>query len=244
MKTYFLQNGIVCLTVFGFLHTLVGEKEEVLGSPQPEYGTIDGRVCFTGKVPLPEKVMTVDGGTIFQNDLVVDPKSKGLRYVVAVLEDAPAQDKKKKAMPVLVDQRDMIFLPRVVAVQHGQAVRFENNDICNHSVMSTSTVGANQFNLFVTASQPFEHAFEPQKHPVKIGCSLHPWMRAWVYVARHPWFAISDVEGKFKIEAVPPGKYTLLLHHPDTWHQQRQILKIEAGKTVQVKLEWDKVAGK
>jgi len=54
---------------------------------------------------------------------------------------------------------------------------------------------------------------------------------AWVYVVPHPWFAVSDVQGKFKIEAVPSGEYTLWLRHPDTGVQERQDLEVEAGKT-------------
>jgi plastocyanin len=149
-------------------------------------GSIAGVIRYTGKVPPPEKISTNDGTTLEHQDLVVDPKTQGLRDVVAVLEDAPVQPKLQKSEPVLVDQRDMVFLPRVVAVQHGQAVRFDNSDICNHSVMANSTVPANQFNVFVLSGKPFEHVFEPQKHPVQLGCALHGWMRAWVYVVKHP----------------------------------------------------------
>jgi plastocyanin len=217
-----------------------GKPEERL-PPKTTTGTIAGIVRYTGKVPPPKKIMTTDGGEIKHNDLVVDPKTKGLRFVVAILGNAPARAKVQKAKPVLVDQRAMIFLPRVVAVQHGQAVRFENNDLCNHSVMASSTVKANQFNLFVTSGRPCTHVFEPQKHPVLIGCSLHPWMRAWVFVVPHPWFAVTDAKGKFLIEKVPAGKYTLWLRHPDTGHQQRQNLEVKAGKSTQLNIEWKKV---
>ena len=60
--------------------------------------------------------------------------------------------------------------------------RFENNDLCNHSVMAASTLPANQFNIVAAPNQPYEHLFEPQKHPVQVGCALHPWMRALVVV--------------------------------------------------------------
>jgi plastocyanin len=192
-------------------------------------------------VPPPKKILTSDGSTIQHNDLVVDPKSKGLRLVVAILENAPTRAKIQKAKPVLMDQRAMMFLPRVVAVQHGQAVRFENNDLCNHSVMASSIIKANQFNRFVTSGRPFTHVFEPHKHPVQIGCSLHPWMQAWVFVVPHPWFAVTDAQGKFHIKKVPPGKYTLWLRHPDTGQQQRRSLEIKAGKTAEVDIEWKKV---
>jgi plastocyanin len=210
-------------------------------SPEPSTGTLTGIVRYTGKVPPPQKITTADGSTILHNDLVVDPKTAGLRFVVALLEDAPAQPRLAKAKPVVVDQRDMIFLPRVVAVQQGQAVRFENHDGCNHSVLASSTLRANQFNLFINGNQTYEHVFELQNRPVQIGCSLHGWMRAWVYVVPHPWFAVSDAEGKFQIEQVPPGKYSLWLRHADSGHEDRRAVEFTAGKTTQLKLDWEKV---
>jgi plastocyanin len=189
-------------------------------------------------VPPPRKITTTDGSTIEQSELVVDPRTKGLRDVVAVLENAPAQPRVAKAPAVVVDQREMIFVPRVVAVRHGQAVRFDNSDLCNHSVMASSTVAANQFNVFVSPSQPYEHVFAPQKYPVLIGCSLHGWMRAWVYVVPHPWFAVSDAQGKFRIDGVPPGKHMLWLRHADAGLQKRQELEVEGGKAVQVNVDW------
>lgn len=231
----------LCLFSSALLGSLLAMAAAGPDSPQVNPGHVEGIVTFTGKVPPPQRIMTTDGGTVIHSDLVVHPKTKGLRFVVALLEDAPAQPKAAKGKAVLVDQRDMVFLPRVIAVQHGQVVRFENNDLGNHSVMASSTVPANQFNLFVTAGQPYEHAFEPQKHPVQIGCSLHSWMRAWVYVIPHPWLAVSDMEGKFKIERVPPGKHTLWLRHPDSGLQERRVVEVKAGKAEQIKVEWQKV---
>ena len=181
---------------------------------------------------------------IKHNDLVVDAKTKGLRWVVAMLEDAPAQAKVAKAEPVVVDQKEMIFIPRVVAVRHGQAVRFENSDQFNHSVQAVSTVAANQFNQFVGANQPVTHTFEYQPRPVMIGCSLHGWMRAWVYVVKHPWFAVTEADGTFRIASVPAGKYTLLLTHSDTGMQERRTVAVEAGKTATLQVDWEKAERK
>jgi plastocyanin len=210
-------------------------------SQAPETGTIAGVVRYTGTIPPAQKIMTTDGGIIMHSDLVVDPRTKGLRYVAAILEDAKPQAKVEKAKPVLVDQRDMLFLPRVVAVRHGQAVRFENNDLCNHSVMASSTIAANQLNTVAGPGQPVEHVFEPQKRPLPIGCSLHAWMRAWVFVVPHDQFAVTDAGGQFRMERVPAGKYTLLLHHADTNHQERRVVEVKGGQTVKLAIEWDRV---
>jgi plastocyanin len=203
-------------------------------------GEITGIVRFVGKVPPDKEILVTDGGKIKHNDLVVDPKTKGLRYVVVMLENAPAQPKLKKAKPAIVDQREWIFIPRVVAVQHGQAVRFENSDLANHSVMSASPVEANQINVIAAPGQPIEHVFEVQKLPVQIGCAIHAWMRAWVYVVPHPWFAVTDTQGNFRIADVPPGKHTIWLRHADTNRQERREITVEAGKKLSLSIEWDK----
>lgn len=206
--------------------------------PVPATGTITGTVHFTGKAPPVQKILTTEGTTLLHRDLIVDNKTKGLRDVVVGLVDVAAQPKLKKAEPITVDQKDMVYLPRVVALQHGQPVRFDNSDSSNHSVTAASTLAANQLNLFVLPGRPIEHTFEPQKHPVLIGCSLHAWMRAWIYVFPHPWFAQTDAQGRFRIDNVPPGTYTLLFRHADGERQERKEVTVEAGKSVAVDLEW------
>jgi plastocyanin len=220
----------------GLLVTPPGESVKASAT-----GTLAGIIRYTGEVPPAKEITATDGRTLYHHDLVVHPKTKGLRYVVAVLEDAPAQPKVQKSEPVVMDQRDMLFIPRVVAVQHGQAVRFENSDLSNHGVTAYGKAGADQFNVYVGQNRPLEHVFSPQKTSIAIGCPLHAWMRAWVYVVPHPWFAVSDASGKFTLAKVPPGKYTLWLRHADTGHQERRPVKVEAGKVTEVIVEWRKV---
>jgi plastocyanin len=230
------MKGLVpWLLVLGFGHVWSGSSSAF---PNSNSGTIAGQVRFTGNVPLPKKVMTTDGSILLHSDLLVHPKTKGLRYVVAVLENVPAQPKVKQAESVAMDQRDMVFMPRVLAIQHGQAVRFENNDLFNHGVMASSVVQADQFNVLTPPNQTYEHVFEPQKHPVQIGCALHPWMRAWIYVVPHPWFAVSNGDGKFKIEKVLPGTHALWLRHPDTGYQERRQIEVRAGEVAELNIEW------
>lgn len=208
-------------------------------SSQEKTGTIHGVVRFTGTIPPAKQLPTGDGGTIDHNDLVVDPKSKGLRWVVAALENAPAQPRLKDGdSPVVIDQKDMLFLPRVIAVQHGRPVRFDNSDNINHSVSIFSAVKENSLNVFVTAKDPVVKDFSAEKAPLRVGCVLHPSMTAWIYVAPHPWVAVSDEKGAFAIKDVPPGKYKLMLRHPDTGLLERRDVEVRAGKTVEVDVEW------
>src|SRR5690606_508625 len=115
--------------------------------------------------PAPRKVVTNDG-VILHRDLVVEAKTKGLRDVVVSLIGAPRQPRAARARAAYMDQKDLLFVPRVLAVQHGQKVQFDNSDGCNHSVMASSTTKANNFNLIVAPGRPVERAFDAQKAPV------------------------------------------------------------------------------
>ena len=223
------------LVVVGFAILLAAD----VAAAQEKTGTIQGVIRFTGTVPPAKQVPTGDGGTIEHRDLIVDAKTKGLRWVIAALEDAPAQPKLKDTdAPVVIDQKDMLFLPRVVAVQHGRPVRFDNSDQVNHSVSIFSAVKENNLNVFVTAKDPVTRAFTAEKAPLRIGCVLHPSMTAWLYVAPHAWVAVSDAKGAFAIKDVPPGKYSLLLKHPDTGAEERRAVEVKAGQKTEVEVEW------
>ena len=230
MKPVLLALGMLTATV---LPIAIGEPP----AAKPT-GRITGTIHYTGVVPPPKKIVTGDGAVILHHDLIVDQKTKGLRDVVAVLEDAPAQPELTGVKPVVIDQREMQFMPRVAAVQHGRPVRFDNSDMFNHGVSVASAVKANNLNQIAGPGKPIEWTFEPEKKPLMVGCPLHGNMRAWIFVVPHPWFAITDAKGTFAIDKVPPGKYTLLLTHADTNRREQKVVEVQAGEETQVAIEW------
>ncbi len=209
-----------------------------LAAQTPPTGTIIGTIRYVGVVPPSQRISLTDGQSLLHNDVVVQPKTKGLRDVVVMLdwkEKAPAD---AKALPVVIDQRDMVFRPRVVTAMEGQMVRFENNDLYNHCVSTTTIIPENSFNVITPAGRPYEHKFKAQKNPIPIGCALHSWMRAYVIVAAHPYHAVTNADGKFRIERVPAGKHTLLLVHPDTNYRETVMIEVQANKSAEVAVEW------
>ena len=201
-------------------------------------GQIEGFVRFSGEVPPPQKILTSDGATLLHRDLIVDAKTKGLRFVSVLVENAPFA-KPRSIDPVIIDQRDMQFLPRVIAVQEGRPVRIENNDLCNHAVQGFSTVEANTFNVLTPMGQPFEIKLRANQHPVVLGCPIHGWMKAYVFVHPHRFFAITDAAGRFCINELGAGEYLLLFRHPDSGRKERRKIVIEAGRTTRVEVTWD-----
>jgi plastocyanin len=205
-------------------------------SPQSKpSASIVGTVTFEGDVP---KAAVADNSGVPRPLLAVDPKSRGLQYAVVYLTgDFPRpigdEPPDPAAKPTLIDQEHETFVPRLVAIQDGRRVRFKNSDGGNHNVRTATLDPRNEFNVFTGAGTSYEHAFhaDPKQRPVRIGCDLHPWMRAWVYVFDHPYFAVTDEKGRFEIKDVPPGTYRLVVRQPDGGLSREQELVLRAGES-------------
>jgi hypothetical protein len=72
---------------------------------------------------------------------------------------------------------------------------------------------------------------------IVIKCDIHGWMQAFVRVDPHPYHAVSDAEGSFRIGNIPPGNYTLEVWHEKLGSQQIPV-RIESGETEQVKIKY------
>jgi plastocyanin len=113
------------------------------------------------------------------------------------------------AAPVKVemDQKGCVFIPRVVLVPAGGTVEFLNSDRLLHNLHSVSTHNPS-FNRTQPKGRVIPIAFA-KPEIIRLDCDLHSWMRAWVVVADHPFYALSNEAGEFALPSVPPGKYTL-----------------------------------
>jgi plastocyanin len=164
--------------------------------------------------------------------VVVDGAATNADAVVSLT--APGLKLSPPADPLVVDQRGMRFLPRVVAVQAGSTVRFLNSDRESHNVYSPE----GRYNLGTwSAGDARDHLFRKAGTYSQL-CALHPDMRAYVVVLDTPYFAVTDAAGTFAIRGVPPGFYTLAV-----WHEAKEGLErsvtVEAGRplTFELRLE-------
>ncbi len=107
---------------------------------------------------------------------------------------------------VIMDQKEMVFIPYVLPVVKGSTVEFHNSDNMYHSVFG---VGAEEFNLgnFVKGISR-SHSFN-KTGEVAILCEQHPEMEAYILVLENPFFVSPDALGNFTIQNVPEGQYVL-----------------------------------
>ena len=186
-------------------------------------GTIKGAVRFAGgSVEVKKVKVTVDHtmcGTTKDVEDVVVSSDMGLRNVVVSLVTPPPDTKWSVAPTVQMDEKQCVFVPRVVVVPAGGTVEFLNSDRLRHNLHSASGGDNPTFNR----TQPRGRAIPiTLRRPeiIRIDCDLHPWMRAWVVVAEHPFYAVTNERGEFALENVSPGTYTL-----HVWHETLGVVK-------------------
>ena len=185
-------------------------------------GTITGRVSLEGAVPsVPQLTVHKDvqccGSTTPSPRLSVG-KDNGLKNAVVYLEKVAGGKRIDLAEPVLLDQKECHFEPHVVIVPLGGQLVIRNSDEVLHNVRAYNIEdGRTVFNI----AQPIKGqqtsirpALFDRPGIYHATCDAgHPWMSAFIVVAEHPYYAITDDNGRFILEDVPPGTYRLKVWH-------------------------------
>jgi len=106
-----------------------------------------------------------------------------------------------------MDQKECVFAPRVVVVPAGGRIDFLNSDRLLHNLHSTPSANP-PFNRTQPKGRTIAISFS---HPeiIRVTCDLHSWMRGWVVVAEHPFYALTDPAGQFTLRGLAPGRYTV-----------------------------------
>ena len=156
------------------------------------------------------------------------------RRSVVYLEAAPqpAFDLPAPGRAVL-DQRNESFVPYVLAVTVGSTVDFPNSDRTYHNVFSLSK--ARRFDLGRYPRGASRSVRFDKPGVVRVFCEIHSQMSAWILVFAHRYFATTDAEGRYRIDDVPPGAYTLAVWNDGTVRAHRE-LRVEGDDVVEADL--------
>jgi plastocyanin len=211
--------------------TLVG------GFPTPRAasgGSLKGTVVLKGTTPAPRKLaVTIDqyvcGKEKNVEDLVVSPQG-GVLNAVVWLDNPPATPRNgAPPPPIAMDQKECTFTPRVVVVQAGGRIDFLNSDRLLHNLH-----GAPNANPAFNRTQPRGRTIPitfPHPEIIRVSCDLHSWMRAWVVVAAHPFYVVTDAGGQFELPRLPPGRYTVRVWQERLGTASSEIVVADPGPT-------------
>ncbi len=217
------------------------------------YGSIEGQVILDGDVPAAVPLVKKGDSTVkdaaacavvdIPNDArAFDPETKGIANVFVYMRRAPSDihpDLKASATKeVVFDQKNCRFLPHALIVRTDQVVVCKSDDDVSHNVHTNPF--ANPAENFIVLPKDRKGTPvavpKPESLPVKVQCDIHPWMIAWWVVLDHPYAAITDKDGKFKIENLPEGEHEFRVWHEDAGYIDRKlVVKVKAGETTTVK---------
>ena len=224
--------------------TAVGSQAWMVASvADPHTASISGTVSYAGYVPEMALLdMSADPVCAELNRdnpkrrevLVLGSGSRIANVLVQIKGGLPLRVDEPPDMVVEFDQSGCQFSPHVLILRVGQTLRVLNPDGTLHSVHFYAKVNP-EFNeampQFRTALEKLFYRAEPT--PFAVTCDVHPWMRAWVAVLDHPYYAVTGSDGRFEISNLPAGTYEL-----EVWHgrlpSQTLSVRVEAGEDVHV----------
>lgn len=120
--------------------------------------------------------------------------------------------------PVILNQKDCMYVPRVVALMVNQPFEVSNNDLWLHDVHPM--LRNNQpFSISELPGKAVSATFQKPEFAVSVGCMIHPWMQAYLFVFDQPYFAVTSQDGTFSLKNLPPDTYTI-----EAWHEGNQPL--------------------
>lgn len=199
-------------------------------------GTITGTISFDGVPPEPKKVdMEVDPmcnpsaetqGPMYTNEVVVT--GGRLANVFVYLSDGVKGRYAPPAEAALLDQRGCRYHPHVLGVMVGQTLTIRNGDSTLHNVHAAPQKNK-PFNFAQTQfAQTTSWQFDRAEVMIPVSCDVHGWMRSYIAVLSHPFFAVTGEDGAFEIKGVPPGTYRITAWH-EKYGTQEATVNVGSG---------------
>jgi plastocyanin len=198
-------------------------------------GTITGEVKFVGAVPERKPIQVSKDhdycGQTLPDDSFLVGRGGALKNVVVYI-DAPGVRPPPSGKSNILDTDGCSFVPRVTAMAMGEKLIIHNSDPklhIVHSYLDKKTV----FNLAVPFKNHQMEITHKLKNPglLEVHCDTHAWMRGYIHVFEHPFFAVTDDKGWFAVPSVPAGVYTLKAWHEKTGLRSIEITVPEEGET-------------
>jgi plastocyanin len=201
--------------------------EPVGGGPKVDTATageVKGSVAVDGAVPKNDPIkMNADPVCVrenttpqFQETYEVGSDGKALANVFVYVKDGLGNY--SYDMPTekaTIDQKSCRYHPHVFGMRVGQPLEIVNSDPTLHNIHAMPKANQEFNNGQPIQGMKMTHTFTTKEVMVPFKCDVHSWMNAYVGVLDHPYFAVSDKEGKFDIKTLPPGTYTI-----EAWHEK------------------------
>ncbi|HKU27741.1 MAG TPA: carboxypeptidase regulatory-like domain-containing protein [Candidatus Sulfotelmatobacter sp.] len=221
---------------------LVASHSARAGGPAPNTtgSNVRGVVRFQGKAPAPKMInMAADpscakghSSPVMSQEVMVDGQG-GLQNVIVFVSDGLGDRTfDPPSAPAVVDQKGCVYEPHVLAVRANQKLELVNEDSTAHNIHPQPT-NNREWNKAEPPGTKMEESFAREEVAIPVKCNVHPWMKGYIAVFKHPYFAVTGKDGSFDLSNLPPGTYTL-----KAWHEKLgtsvQTVTIGANETKEI----------
>ena len=236
MKRYGL---LVALLLMGCSPKEVVEKKVVFVVDPATAGSVTGTIRYAGaKVNAvvidmeqdPECLRLYPTEARKDEAVIVNPDGTLANVFLYLKSGLEGKSFESPKTPVTMDQRGCWFLPRVVGMQTGQALRVTNSDPVTHNIHPMAQVNREWNQSQAPQDTPISRRFAKPELMIPVKCNVHKWMRAWVGVVDHPYFAVTGRDGSFELKNIPPGTYTVAAWHEKLGLKQETVTIAAGGK--------------
>ncbi|MBI3895061.1 MAG: carboxypeptidase regulatory-like domain-containing protein [Acidobacteria bacterium] len=235
-----IRTKLGLLTIFSLVLTLVGcgggqetptaeQQQQPAAAPAAApvdpatAGSVTGKVAFEGQAPAKMRIR-MDATPacaekhqepVFADEVIVNSNGTLSNVFIYVKDGLGNRTFPMSSQEVVLDQDGCIYHPHVLGLMVGQKLRIKNSDPTNHNI-HPMPANNREFNV----SQPpggedMIRDFPREEVMIPVKCNVHPWMKAYVGVVSHPFFAVTGSDGSFELKGLPPGDYTI-----EAWHEK------------------------
>ena len=191
-----------------------------------EGGTISGTARMAGSQDAAARInMATDPACLkihpapVINEEVVTGSNGALKNVIVYISEGLGDrsfDPPKE--PAVFEQKGCTYSPRILGVRARQTFELINSDPTSHNI-HPAPQNNREWNIFQPpGSAPIEQTFA-REEIIPVKCNVHPWMKGYIAVFKHPYFAITEKDGTFDLKNVPPGDYVI-----QAWHEKYGVL--------------------
>ena len=211
-NSYYLltaATSVLVLSMSGWVSIAIADAADASAS-------LTGVVKFTGTAPKPTRIdMSADPicakahpTPVTTEDIVVGDNGGLANVVIYVSDGLGSNTFQPPQQPAVFEQKGCQYKPHVLAIQANQKLDVINSDDTTHNI-HPSPNNNREWNMTQPHGMRLEQTFAREEIAIPVKCNIHPWMRGYIAVFKHPYFIVTDKKGDFVLKDLPAGTYTI-----------------------------------